>query len=169
MRITFLCRRCPSALCSYFSKWISSEQIVLFEIDGSSLSPCQAVLLQKNRGPTLFSLGGRLQPSGSLFETLQTQMDGSAVEKFNFHWLDGAMFPEKLDDLLESNQQNEEEKEEGEKRRWGKLRICQERRRWIWLVIQDVLHKFYYVTNNYVTIYNITQNKYVREKEREEA
>jgi hypothetical protein len=42
-------------------------------------------------------------------------MDGSGVEKFNFHWLDGTMFPEKLDDVLESNQQNEEEKEEGEK------------------------------------------------------
>jgi hypothetical protein len=69
---------------------------------------------------------------------------------------------------LKSNQQNDEEKEEGEKWRLGKLRIRQEWWRWIWLVIQDELHKFYYVTNKYVTIYNITQNKYVREKEREE-
>ncbi len=148
MRIRFLCRWCPSALCSYFPKCISNQQIVLFEIDGRSLSPCQTVLLQKNRGPTLFALGGRLQSSGSLFEIVHTQMDGSGVEKFNFHWLDGTMFPEKLDDVLESNQQNEEEKEEGEKWRWGKLRIRQEWWRWIWLVIQDVLHKFYYVTNN---------------------
>jgi hypothetical protein len=105
---------------------MSNQQIVLFEIDGSSLSPCQAVLLQKNRGPTLFALGGRLQPSGSLFEIVHTQMDGSGFEKFNFHWLDGAMLTKKLDDVLKSNQQNDEEKEEGEKWRLGKLRIRQE-------------------------------------------
>lgn len=126
MRIRFLCRRCPSSFCSYFPKCMSNQQIVLFEIDGSSLSPCQAVLLQKNRGPTLFALGGRLQPMRSLFEIVHTQMDGSGFEKFNFHWLDGAMLTKKLDDVLKSNQQNDEEKEEGEKWRLGKLRIRQE-------------------------------------------
>lgn len=89
-------------------------------IDGSALPPCQAVLLQEIRRANAICSGWNFatESKPNLFPPEQNgwlkETNPTGVEKFILHWFDGAMVPDKLEDVLESNNQNEEDKEEGE-------------------------------------------------------
>jgi hypothetical protein len=95
-------------------------------LDGSSLPPCKPVLFQQIlRANTICSVWNfATDPKHHIFppdkNSWRKEKNKSGVESYHLHWFDGEMVPQNLDDVLDTDTQEEdkggeeEEKEEEE-------------------------------------------------------